>query len=206
MTMKKAIFILSAAIAVFVSACGNSGETDKQGQLASLKEQREALDEQIKTLEAEVLADNPELAQRKVYNVTIDTIQPQAFEHYIQVQGAVESDDNITVSAETPGVIRRILVKEGQRVSKGQLLAETDSQVLQSNLAELQTAYSLANTTFERQKNLWDQNIGTEFQFLQAKNNKERLEQQLNTMKEQIRSEEHTSELQSLMRNSYAVL
>ncbi|HEY9561804.1 MAG TPA: efflux RND transporter periplasmic adaptor subunit [Anseongella sp.] len=184
--MKKAIFILSAAIAVFVSACGNSGETDKQGQLASLKEQREALDEQIKTLEAEVLADNPELAQRKVYNVTIDTIQPQAFEHYIQVQGAVESDDNITVSAETPGVIRRILVKEGQRVSKGQLLAETDSQVLQSNLAELQTAYSLANTTFERQKNLWDQNIGTEFQFLQAKNNKERLEQQLNTLKEQI--------------------
>src|SRR3546814_5133289 len=92
----------------------------------------------------------------------------------------------MTVSAETPGVIRRILVKEGQRVSKGQLLAETDSQVLQSNLAELQTAYSLANTTFERQKNLWDQNIGTEFQFLQAKNNKERLEQQLNTLKEQI--------------------
>src|SRR3546814_5255975 len=78
MTMKKAIFILSAAIAVFVSACGNSGETDKQGQLASLKEQREALDEQIKTLEAEVLADNPELAQRKVYRSEEHTSELQS--------------------------------------------------------------------------------------------------------------------------------
>src|SRR3546814_20520215 len=106
--MKKAIFILSAAIEVFVSACGNSGETDKQGQLASLKEQREALDEQIKTLEAEALADNTELAHRKVYNVTIDTIQPQAFELYIQVQCAVESDDNITVSAQSTGLFWRL--------------------------------------------------------------------------------------------------
>src|SRR3546814_16370994 len=107
MTMKKAIFILSAAIAVFVSACGNSGETDKQGQLASLKAQRDALDEQIKTLVAAVLAENPELAQRKVYNVTIDTIQPPAFAHYIKVPGAVESDANLPLRDETTGVIRR---------------------------------------------------------------------------------------------------
>src|SRR3546814_12251004 len=116
MTMKKAIFILSAAIAVFVSACGNSGETDKQGQLASLKEQREALDEQIKTLEAEVMVDNPELDQRKVYNVTIDTIQPQAFEHYIQVQGAVESDDNINMRDETPGDRQSVVLGESEVV------------------------------------------------------------------------------------------
>lgn len=185
--MKKALFILSAAGALFlVSACGNSGETDKQGQLEDLRKKREALDAKIEALEAEVLAANPELAQRKTYNVSIDTIAARPFEHYIQVQGTVESEDNITVSAESAGVIRRILVKEGQRVSKGQVLAEIDNQVLKSSLAELETGLNLANTTYERQKNLWDQNIGTEFQYLQAKNNKERLEQQLNTLKEQI--------------------
>lgn len=151
-----------------------------------LKKEREALDAKIEALEAQVLAANPELARRKVFNVSADTITPRPFEHYIQVQGIVDSEDNIAVSAESPGVIRRILVKEGQRVSKGQVLAELDNQVLKSNLAELETALDLANTTYERQKNLWDQNIGTEFQYLQARNNKQRLEQQLNTLKEQI--------------------
>lgn len=189
MTMKKAIFILSAvAGALFlVSACGTSGNTDDpQAQLDQLKKEREALDAKIEALEAQVLAANPELARRKVFNVSADTITPRPFEHYIQVQGIVDSEDNIAVSAESPGVIRRILVKEGQRVSKGQVLAELDNQVLKSNLAELETALDLANTTYERQKNLWDQNIGTEFQYLQARNNKQRLEQQLNTLKEQI--------------------
>ncbi|TCS86111.1 RND family efflux transporter MFP subunit [Anseongella ginsenosidimutans] len=187
--MKKALFILSAAagFAFLVTACGTSGANpDKQAQLEQLREDKEILDEKIKALEAEILAENPELAQKKVYNVAIDTIGLQHFEHYIQVQGRVESEDNVAVSAESAGIIRSILVKEGQRVSKGQTLAQIDNQVLQSSVAELKTALSLANTTYERQKNLWDQNIGTEFQFLQAKNNKERLEQQLNTLNEQI--------------------
>lgn len=187
--MKKALFILSAAagFAFLVTACGTSGSsTDKQAQLEQLKSEKETIDEKIKSLEAEILAENPELARKKVYNVAIDTIGLQPFEHYIQVQGRIESEDNVTVSAESPGIIRNILVKEGQRVRKGQTLAQIDNQVLKSSVAELKTALNLANTTYERQKNLWDQNIGTEFQFLQAKNNKERLEQQLNTLNEQI--------------------
>ncbi|HYH56685.1 MAG TPA: efflux RND transporter periplasmic adaptor subunit, partial [Anseongella sp.] len=187
--MKKALFILSAAAGMtfLATACGTSGDPEnKQAQLEQLKKEREALDEKIKSLEAEVLAENPELVQKKVFNVAVDTVDLRPFEHYIQVQGRVESEDNIIVSAESPGVIRNILVREGQRVSKGQVLAELDNKVLRSSIAELQTALNLANTTYERQKNLWDQNIGTEFQFLQAKNNKERLEQQLNTLNEQI--------------------
>lgn len=186
--MKKAllIFLAAAGMSFFFTACGTSGGTDTQARLDELKAQREDLDAEIKELEARLLVENPEMSQKKVFNVAIDTIDSQSFEHYIQVQGTVESEDNIVISAESPGIIRNILVKEGQRVSKGQTLAKLDNQVLQSSVAELKTALSLANTTYERQKNLWDQNIGTEFQFLQAKNNKERLEQQLNTLNEQI--------------------
>lgn len=186
--MRKALFIISVAAwgLLLASACGTTGGSDEQSQLEEMKARRESLNAEIEKLEAQMLAENPELARNKVYNVSIDTLESRSFEHFIQVQGIVEAEDNIAVSAESPGVIRRILVKEGQRVSKGQLLAEIDNQVLKSNLAELETAFNLANTTYERQKNLWDQNIGTEFQYLQAKNNKERLQQQLNTLQEQI--------------------
>ena len=83
---------------------------------------------------------------------------------------------------ERSGTITSIFVKEGQQVSKGQNLAQIDSSIIESSITELQTQLDLARTTFERQKRLWDQNIGSELQFLQAKAKKEGLENNLNSL------------------------
>ncbi len=98
----------------------------------------------------------------------------------------VESEDNILVSAEAMGVITSVLVKEGQRVQRGQVLAQIENKITLRSIEEVKSGLQLATTIYEKQKNLWDQKIGTEVQFLQAKNNKEGLEKRLATLNEQL--------------------
>src|SRR5690606_1714347 len=93
---------------------------------------------------------------------------------------------NVNVSPKVPGVLTSIKVQPGDKVSKGQLLATLDDAAVSVNLAEVRTQLDLANTVFEKQKRLWDQKIGTEIQFLQAKSNKESLERRLGSMQEQV--------------------
>jgi RND family efflux transporter MFP subunit len=101
------------------------------------------------------------------------------------VVGTLEAGGNTTLYPETSGNIERILVKEGQRVKAGQVLMEMDGKVLQSNIREAQTSLELATTVYERQAKLWEQKIGSELQYLQAKNNKESLETRLQTLQQQ---------------------
>jgi membrane fusion protein (multidrug efflux system) len=117
----------------------------------------------------------------------MDTVRSRMFKHYIQVQGTVESDNNIFIPPQASGVVEKIYVKEGDKVVKGQLLAELDGAVYESNIAELENSLKLATTIFERQQRLWDKKIGSEIQYLQAKNNKEGLEKKLETVKEQYK-------------------
>lgn len=115
----------------------------------------------------------------------VTALAPRKFDHYIQTQGAVESEENILVSAKVPGVITNVLTREGEMVKKGQTLAQIDNTMTMKGIEEVKTQLELAKTVYERQKNLWDQKIGTEVQYLQAKTNLEAAQNKLESLQEQ---------------------
>tara|TARA_Y100000310_G_scaffold337332_1_gene424151 strand:- start:5720 stop:6799 length:1080 start_codon:yes stop_codon:yes gene_type:complete len=165
--------------------CGQ--EEDKLGQLKSLKEEKKELEAQIKTLESELKAEGLLKAEINEISVTSVKMSPTPFKHEIEVRGGVESRKDVVLSAETMGRIVAINVTEGQKVSKGQLLIQLDADIIRNNIGEVETQLELAATIYEKQAKLWEQNIGTEVQYLQAKNNKESLESRLATLKSQLR-------------------
>jgi RND family efflux transporter MFP subunit len=175
--------ILTIIIAVLVFACGKS---DKQNELAKLKKQYETLGEEIKQLESEIALSDTSSTKNKGTKVIVQELKPITFNHFIEVQGKVDGDENVSISCQTAGMVDKIFVKEGDNVSKGQVLAKLDDKILQQTLKELQSSYDFANNMYEKQKALWDQKIGSEVQFLTAKNNKESLERRIATLKDQI--------------------
>jgi RND family efflux transporter MFP subunit len=175
-----------SAIAIFTSiiilaACGGS---DPAAQLEKLKAQRSELDAKIQELEAQLKGTNPvEVKSKDVY---ITTVAPQVFRHFIDVQGTVDAESQAAIQPQMPGVITKIYVSEGQSVSKGQILGEVDNSVMTAQLGALQPQLTMATDVFNRQKRLWDQKIGSELQFLQAKTTKDALEKQIQAVQEQI--------------------
>jgi len=141
---------------------------------------------EIITVEGEIIATGGEIENTDNYkNVATEQVQPGTFKHFIEVQGTVESDKNIFIPAETPGIVRKINVDEGDKVTMGQILAVLDGTILERTIEEIELNLDLATTVYERQKRLWDQNIGSEIQYLQAKNAKENMERRLATVNEQ---------------------
>ena len=118
--------------------------------------------------------------------VTTIALKLSKFQHSVEVRGTVKARGNITISPEMPARVTKVLVKEGQKVKMGQTLVTQDNEVLQNNIAELRTSLNLARTIYTRQKKLWDKNIGSEVQYLKAKNNKNSLERKLATAKSQL--------------------
>ncbi len=176
------IFTLLMLIAF---SCG--GPQDKAKELQALKKQRDELNAQIRSLEKEIVAEGSALeAGLKLTTVIAQKVESTSFDHYIQVRGNVESDNNIFVPAMRPYIVERILVKEGDDVEKGQLLAELDSESISQTIREIENGLELATTMFERQKNLWEKNIGTEVAYLQAKTSKEDLEIKLANAKSEL--------------------
>jgi RND family efflux transporter MFP subunit len=114
-------------------------------------------------------------------------LMPQTFKTYIEVQGRIDADENVSLSSEMPGTVTKINVNVGDEVVKGQVLAETDTRIVTQQISDLQTNLELATQVYQKQKNLWDQKIGTEIQYLQSKTTKESLEKKVSTMQEQIR-------------------
>ena len=176
--MNKIIYI-SAVLTVIFTAC--SKKKDKKTELAELKKQRIELDAKITTIEKEIGSTNPVV----VKNVTIFNTKKTTFYNYIEIQGKVDVEQNVTVNPELPGIITAVYATVGQQVSKGQVLAQIDDKVLQQNIAQLQTQLDLSINLYQRQKNLWDQKIGTEIQFLNAKTQKEVLERQMDVLRQQ---------------------
>lgn len=179
--MKKLI-IYSALVALLASC---SATTDKKAELEKLKAQREQLNTQIAQLEAEINPGGIKPEQKAVTVKTTDAVEC-VFNHYIDVQGTVDGDQNIAVSPQSAGIVTAVYVKEGTPVKKGQILAELDAQVLKQSLEEVNTQLALASSIFQKQSALWEKKIGSEVQYLQAKANKESLEQRANTIKEQM--------------------
>ena len=160
----------------------------KKNQLSELRTQASELSSQISALESEIALLDPEFGQNSnnIVLVTTTSVTPQQFEHKIEVRGAVESKKNVMVSAEIGGRIESIKISEGQKVNRGQVLVTLDADVLKNNLAELKTSLDLAKIVYERQSNLWEKKIGTEIQYLEAKNAVESLERRLTTVQSQL--------------------
>lgn len=188
--MKSAIkvsryFGLALMMSLFF-ACG-SGGGDNAAKLQDLKKQRDALNVQISTLEKEIVAQGGAAdAGIKIPTVIAQKMEADTFEHFIEIRGSVESDNNIFVPALRPYVVKKILVREGDQVSKGQLMAELDNESITQTIREIKNGLELATTLFERQQNLWDKKIGTEVQYLQAKTGKEDLEIKLKTAENEL--------------------
>jgi RND family efflux transporter MFP subunit len=183
--MKKSLSILSLALAVTFTAC-NKGGGNKEEQLAKLKNEQADLQTKIAKLEEELKAEGKGgVIEQKAVPVSVAAIKPELFKHYLEVQGKVDFEQNVMVSAKVPGVLTSVRVQRGDRVSKGQILATIDASILDQSITELKSSLDLARTVFQKQKNLWDQKIGTEIQFLTAKNNKESLENKLATLQQQ---------------------
>lgn len=178
------IFILPLAIV----ACGQ--ETDKvavkQKELSKAKEELFSLKEKINELEKELADLGVDESNLTRPLVTTVAVKPTFFEHKVDVRGTVQSRNNILLSAETPAAVKVVHVVEGQQVKKGQILITQDSEILKRNIEELRSSLELAATVYERQKKLWEQNIGTEVQYLEAKNRKESLELKLATTQSQL--------------------
>ncbi|MGZ3872609.1 MAG: efflux RND transporter periplasmic adaptor subunit [Mucilaginibacter sp.] len=158
--MKKLIYIPALLL---LAACSNKPK-DKKTELADLKKQQADLSTKIAKLQAEVGTTD----SAKVTDVSSVILKSTDFTNYVQIQGKIDAQDNVTAYPQSPGVITAIYVKPGQHVSRGQVLVQLDNSVLTQNIAQAETQVSLNRTLFERQKNLWDQKIGTEVQFLQA--------------------------------------
>lgn len=183
--MKKVVFILSSIALV---ACGAPEEVGTTDELKAKKEALVSSRDSISALISEVELQLAALDSNKVYDVvTSKPVEPSMFLHYFDVFGMVEADKSINLYTTASGTVKKIYVKNGQSVKKGQLLLSLDTDIMMSSLAELQTGLELAKTVFEKQQRLWmDQQIGSEIQYLQAKNNYDGLVQKVKTLKEQI--------------------
>jgi RND family efflux transporter MFP subunit len=194
--MKKILIVLISA--VILSACGSTpvnDETVKRKQLQQLKQDLHALEQQINTLETELNS----VEKEEVIKIKATELIPQKFENYIEVTGKVEAEQDVDVSPESSGVIKDVLVVEGQNVTKGQVMARLNTDLLERSIDELEVQLDLAKTNYDRQKNLWDQNIGSEMQYLQAKNNKESLEKRIISLNTQIKMSEVKSPLDGVV-------
>lgn len=184
--MKTINSILISGLVLALASC-NKENPDKKAQLDELKKQQTEIAAKIKTLESEIALFDTTKKEVKSKMVAIAAVKPQTFEHFIEIQGTVETDRNVVVSAESGGNITRMIAKEGDRVSKGQILAEMDATIIRKGIEEVNTQLELAKTMFEKQEKLWKENIGTEVQYLQAKTGKESLEARKASLNEQLK-------------------
>lgn len=190
----KNIFYLSAIALMFIAfACSEkqaeqSAAEQKRAELEKAKLEYEEIRAKVATLEKELKDLDPDYVKVNTNAILVSTFTPvkQQFEHKMEVRGAVESRRNVLISAVAGGEIKAVHVREGQQVKKGDLLISLDADIIRNNISELKTALELANIVFEKQERLWKQNIGTEIQYLQAKNNKESLERRLATAHAQL--------------------
>ncbi|MEI6060399.1 MAG: efflux RND transporter periplasmic adaptor subunit [Bacteroidota bacterium] len=180
-TLNKSIIFL--VLIVLAVACGKPA--DKKSELAKLKKEHDAISLKIKTLETELQLSDTN-AVSKVTSIAVTEAKPAEFNHYLEVQGKVDGEDNIAVTAQMSGAITAVYVKEGDPVHKGQILAQIDNSVMMQQIASTKQQLDFATNMFAKQKALWDQQIGSEVQYLTSKNNKENLEKAIATLNDQL--------------------
>jgi RND family efflux transporter MFP subunit len=191
--MKNLIYILTSAIVL--ASCGGSGEQSvdeliSQGDLETLRAKKNEIADKQRAIEKELQLLDSVIAlksgEEKLPLVNTLTAKVEKFNHFLELQGNVQTKQNVLIYPEMPGTLIRVYVKEGQRVKKGQLLASIDDGGMSSQVSQLKTQAELAKTTYERQKRLWEQKIGSEIQFLQAKSTYEATENAVRQAQSQL--------------------
>ena len=182
-------------IALVLVSCGGGQSQSTESILASgdieqiqakkdeLVTQQQDLARQIKQLDDSLKVLSPD---RNVPLITTFMAKTETFNHYLELQGSVKTKQNLVLTPEISGILKQVFVKEGDKVTKGQLLANIDDGGLSQQKAQLQIQADLAKTTFDRQKRLWEQKIGSEIQYLNAKSNYEALEESVNQINQQL--------------------
>jgi membrane fusion protein (multidrug efflux system) len=186
--MKTNHLYLLLSLFLFTLSCGEKDElSQKKDELSNLKKEATALRNAIDNLEKEIATLDPEFAKQTRRSILISTVNPERthFEHYVEVSGSVLSKKNVSISGEVSGRIQEIKAVEGMRVRQGEILARIDAEAILANIDEVEKQLELASILFEKQERLWNQQIGTEIQFLEAKNRMESLEKNLATLKTQ---------------------
>ena len=177
--MNKKIYIIVLTSILFLSCGGDKKNSTasviENGSLEQLRAKRSELVQQADALSKELALIDDAIgkkdANHKLALITVIAAKDTVFNHYLELQASVQTKENIVLNAEMGGILQQVYVTEGQNVTKGQTLGKIDDGGLSSQLAQLETQAALAKTTFERQQNLWNQKIGSEIQFLQAKTN-----------------------------------
>lgn len=201
-TTMKQYFAINVIIILLLSACSNSKKdvdaqlNDKKAALEKLKGEKNSLDDKIKTLETEIAKlDTNSANAQKAKLVATQMLKPTEFSHFIELQGKIDAENISYVTPRGgPGQVRAIYVQKGNFVKKGQLLLKLDDAIVRQNLVaarqgveSIKTQLAYAKNIYDRQKNLWNQNIGTEVQLLTAKNNVASLENQLRSTQENVK-------------------
>ena len=182
--MKKLLALFMIVILASCASKVDNPQTKEEiiHQISVYKEKIIELNKKISILEQQLIEEE---GGEKGTPVNILKIEIQEFNHYFEVNGSVEAINAAFISPEINGQVKEIFVKEGRKVNKGDLLIKINSSITESSIKEVETALELAETVYEKQQQLWDKNIGSELDYLQAKNNKESLESRLKTLQAQ---------------------
>ncbi len=192
--MKYIYTLLTATL--LLTACGGDKKSKSvedlvaSNNLEALIEKREEIDAKQLEFAAQLKLINDRISEldtvKKLPLVTSLLIESEKFDHFLELQGNVKTKQNLVIYPEMGGTLTRVYVKEGQNVTKGQLLATIDDGGLSQQVAQMQIQADLAKTTFERQERLWQQKIGSEIQYLQAKSSYEAQQRAVNQLKSQL--------------------
>ena len=190
----KTIYTLVFASLLFISCGEKKVETLEEviatndivkikAKKAEIETKQQGFNDQLKMLNTKLDALD---TNKKIPLITTFKVKEVVFTHFLELQGNVETKQNILIYPEMPGILATVLVKEGQAVKKGDVLATIKDGGLSQQLSQLETQTELAKTTFERQKRLWNQKIGSEMQYLQAKAQYEAQTKSVEQLKSQI--------------------
>ena len=187
--MKK--FLMICMLFTLAACSGNKEENkdvaSKKAELEKLTKERDAIIAKIGTLETEIQQLSGATVEEKTKLVEVTTLITQDFAHYIDLQGKITTENQYYVTPRgMGGQVKAIYVKQGDNVKAGQLLMKLEDGIIQQSIKQVESQLSFAKNIFTRQENLWKEGIGTEVQFLSAKNNVEGLEKQLSLVKEQL--------------------
>jgi len=182
--MRNWIIVLAV---LFLASCSSKvDQKSVRDQIAAYKKEIADLNKKIETLEQELATMDPGENATSAVAVEVFELSFEPFKHYIDVSGSAEAVREAFISPEVGGQIREIYVNEGDYVERGKLLAKLNTEITESSIEELKSGLDLATTVYEKQKRLWEKGIGSEIQYLNAKNNKESLEQKLVTLQAQL--------------------
>ncbi len=184
------MFSLITAISVFPS-CNNDppGEQRPQAIRDTISEYRQQiahLNREISRMERQLTDMGERVPARAATKIRVEKIQTRDFDHFFTINGSVEAVLDATISPEINGQMETVSVSRGDRVSAGQVVARLSTSVIESNIEEVRTSLEMAETVYERQKRLWEQGIGSEMQYLEARNRYRSLQKSLATLESQL--------------------